>query len=592
MSKGVTITLLLLLATSRLFFQPLYSLISDCDETFNYWEPLNLLVNGFGKQTWEYSPEYAIRSWAFLSPFAFILKPFNWIFPQLDNVWSFYLVRFTLGLVSFIWEYLLHLEIATSLSPTSANIWLLFQVFNPGWFHASVELLPSSVAMLLYLISIKYAINYLSRDNYSSFLKSLGTNFLAGLLGWPFVLIQSLPLCLHYFFNHNIMWTLRTAFDSTVLFITVAIPIISFDSILYGKFAPVSWNILFYNVLNASDESGPNIFGVEPWYYYIQNIILNFPLPMILFSLIGLINWKLWPLWLTLISWVLIFIAQPHKEERFLYPIYPLITLSATVGFHKLTILFNCKNHHNNKNRFLKLIFTFVSSLFIILQSISRIVALILNYTAPLSVYFQLSTTEINPTNIIQNVCTGREWYHYPTSFFLPDNMRLKFIKSGFNGLLPGDFIENTSIVNQIRTIPQNMNNMNLFESDKIIPVEHCNYFIDIMQPIDINQDSMDPFDLQENTDWKTIKCSKFIDVDNSKILGRTFYLPQCITNIFDKFLPENKYWKKIYGTKYFNYCLFEKIEGQSISDSSLIESLTSKINENEAQEININDEL
>jgi alpha-1,2-mannosyltransferase len=36
--------------------------IPDCDEVFNYWEPIHFLVYGKGQQTWEYSPEYALRS--------------------------------------------------------------------------------------------------------------------------------------------------------------------------------------------------------------------------------------------------------------------------------------------------------------------------------------------------------------------------------------------------------------------------------------------------------------------------------------------------------------------------------------------------
>ena len=40
------------------------------------------------------------------------------------------------------------------------------------------------------------------------------------------------------------------------------------------------------------------------------------------------------PHYLTLIPmylWILIFFTQAHKEERFLYPIYPLICLSAAL---------------------------------------------------------------------------------------------------------------------------------------------------------------------------------------------------------------------------------------------------------------------
>ena len=33
---------------------------------FNFWEPLHLLDRGYGFQTWEVSPEYSIRSWAYI----------------------------------------------------------------------------------------------------------------------------------------------------------------------------------------------------------------------------------------------------------------------------------------------------------------------------------------------------------------------------------------------------------------------------------------------------------------------------------------------------------------------------------------------
>ena len=44
-----------------------YAPIQDCDEVFNYWEPTHYLTHGYGLQTWEYSPEFAIRSWAYVT---------------------------------------------------------------------------------------------------------------------------------------------------------------------------------------------------------------------------------------------------------------------------------------------------------------------------------------------------------------------------------------------------------------------------------------------------------------------------------------------------------------------------------------------
>lgn len=31
-----------------------FNIIHDCDEVFNYWEPLHYLLYGYGLQTWEY----------------------------------------------------------------------------------------------------------------------------------------------------------------------------------------------------------------------------------------------------------------------------------------------------------------------------------------------------------------------------------------------------------------------------------------------------------------------------------------------------------------------------------------------------------
>lgn len=52
----------------------------DCDEVYNYFEPLHLLAHRAGFQTWEWSPQFAIRSWAFqfqFLPFVFLARFLN-----------------------------------------------------------------------------------------------------------------------------------------------------------------------------------------------------------------------------------------------------------------------------------------------------------------------------------------------------------------------------------------------------------------------------------------------------------------------------------------------------------------------------------
>ena len=55
----------MLLAFARLASAAL-NIIHDCDETFNYLEPLHYFLHGSGMQTWEYSAQYALRSWLYL----------------------------------------------------------------------------------------------------------------------------------------------------------------------------------------------------------------------------------------------------------------------------------------------------------------------------------------------------------------------------------------------------------------------------------------------------------------------------------------------------------------------------------------------
>ena len=44
----------------------MFNIIHDCDETYNYLEPLHYLVHGSGLQTWEYGAQYALRAYAYL----------------------------------------------------------------------------------------------------------------------------------------------------------------------------------------------------------------------------------------------------------------------------------------------------------------------------------------------------------------------------------------------------------------------------------------------------------------------------------------------------------------------------------------------
>ena len=70
--------------------------------------------------------------------------------------------------------------------------------------------------------------------------------------------------------------------------------------------------------------------------------------------------------------------------------------------------------------------------------SLLRTAGLATGYTAPLRVYAPLARLA-RPGD---SVCLGKEWHRFPSSFFLPDGVRARFVRSEFRGLLPGAFRE------------------------------------------------------------------------------------------------------------------------------------------------------
>lgn len=68
--------------------------------------------------------------------------------------------------------------------------------------------------------------------------------------------------------------------------------------------------------------------------------------------------------------------------------------------------------------------------------SLSRLATLGLGFSGPPRVFLALP-----PSSSPTIVCTGAEWYRYPSAFWLPGPAyRLQFVASGFSGLLPRPF--------------------------------------------------------------------------------------------------------------------------------------------------------
>lgn len=96
------LTVFLVILTARLV-AAIWGNINDCDETFNYWEPIHYLLYGTGYQTWEYSPTYAIRSYTYLWFYALPAKVLNYLFDG-NKILVFYGIRCYLALFCALCE--------------------------------------------------------------------------------------------------------------------------------------------------------------------------------------------------------------------------------------------------------------------------------------------------------------------------------------------------------------------------------------------------------------------------------------------------------------------------------------------------------
>jgi alpha-1,2-mannosyltransferase len=166
-------------------FAAFYSPIQDCDEVFNYWEPAHYLNHGYGLQTWEYSPEYSIRSWFYIIIHAVIGKAVSLFTPR--KTVEFYTIRFMLAFICTVCETRLYLVICQARSRVVGLLFLVIMAFSPGMFHASAAFLPSSFAMYSSMLGLAA---FLDGNHITEGIIWFG---IGAVLGWPFAAVLIVP---------------------------------------------------------------------------------------------------------------------------------------------------------------------------------------------------------------------------------------------------------------------------------------------------------------------------------------------------------------------------------------------------------------
>lgn len=539
--------------------------LMDCDEVYNYWEPLHFLLYQNGFQTWEYANNYALRTYAYLTPLLGVSKIFQIVIPYIPEPWwplltnhlvvttsvqnlhldgqskvaLFVLLRsFLAGLMAFAEVSFckaisiyndVHYQKSYIISPravslVTANLLLT----SAGMAHASGALLPSSTLTFLWLIAA------------AAFLRGKHIRFIIVAIiatlgiGWPFGVLMFVPLGLAVLVRER-KHLLSLGFKILCITISIQATVMYIDYQQYEEWVSPTWNIFIYNTKAGGDE----LYGIEPWTYYVKNLLLNFNYVAIVGIVCALpitLLTKGSNIFLVLLSpmylWLLVVGPRPHKEERFLFTIYPCICLGAAVS----TVITTNLVYKKIKKRiptpstllFIQAIIWTPASVL----SLSRAFALSKYYTTPLYVYSQLQ----NEHNVVDStICTCGEWYRFPSSFYLPTTIdSFGFVQSSFEGQLPQPFTPHGSGPNSINKF----NDKNLPEAHSYTSIDDCDYLIDLWTS-----------DCRENDSiWHPIAQGSFLDAERTATLHRTLYVP---------FLHENAVMSG--GVEYIDYVLYKK---------------------------------
>ncbi|XP_073983523.1 alpha-1,2-mannosyltransferase Alg9 [Rhodnius prolixus] len=501
--------------------------ITDCDETFNYWEPGHYLLFGKGLQTWEYSPKYSLRSYTYLLTQLVPAFIYNALL-QPDKLLLFYFQRCLFAVACAACEVYFYKSVCREFGIHVGRITLIFLLFSAGMFISSTSFLPSSFSMYMTMLSI-------GAWYHRKYELAVFTTAISAFLSWPFAALIGVPIAIDMLFIRKEF----TKFTKWCLISCsiILLPMVRIDSLYYGRLVVAPINIVMYNVFS---KHGSELYGVEPWYFYLLNGFLNFnfiflsalftPFALLAVNKLVSVNARnpaclpyslsILPLYL----WLAVFNFQPHKEERFLFPIYPLICLSGALTLDALQkiyfrIFVRTGQHYLHYTSQIVFPTVFITSLL----GVTRILALYKGYHAPMDTYMELSkmSAEGNlPTLNYFNICVGKEWYRFPSSFFLPnDRWTLQFLKSEFRGQLPKYYAQSdgTSV------IPDHMNNENKEEVTRYGNVTSCHFLVDL----DVGESTeFEPNYSAQVDKWVLVKVIPFLDNLKTSKWVRSFYIP------------------------------------------------------------------
>lgn len=272
---------------------------------------------------WEWEENTRMRPW--FQPFIFykiinvlillgLNDPFIWVF----------ILRFISSILGFV--SILYLFFTFKDHFFKQNKIFNYFLFFTFWFYPFLHSRTSSenLSISLFLISfcILFQILIDKKIKYNFFIFVIAS-FLMGIsmVAKFTTVFHALPFFLWIFlfkFNYKILFNF-----SFCIFIALFLGLY-IDYINWGSFKNTYYQFYHHNLSGVTGAM--KTFGVDPWYYYLIEIIKQLAPMLSLFFLSGLIlfwykNLKNVLTWVTLIAFI-IFSLIGHKEIRYIFPIY------------------------------------------------------------------------------------------------------------------------------------------------------------------------------------------------------------------------------------------------------------------------------
>ncbi|KAG9102402.1 mannosyltransferase [Ceratobasidium sp. 392] len=590
-----------------------WSNIQDCDEVFNFWEPLHYLDQGHGFQTWETSPAYGLRSWAYV-----LLHLLPAKFPTWLASWgkrpTYFGLKMIFAVVTSLCEARFYRTVVENINERVGRYLLFMLLFSAGMWNASTAFLPSTFAMYTTTAACSFSFVPPSSSRTQRTLAATVLFAAGAIVGWPFSLLLSVPFVLEELSVYGgdivpqsslstwIQARWSRLFGSGAVAALLFVPVFLIDSYAYGQLTLTPWSLVKYNIFSGSSGRGPTLYGSEPWYFYLLNLALNFNilLPLALVSLPGLLIThrfdhkrlgaargpagetsspytllavRLAPFYL----WIAVLTAQAHKEERFMYPAYPLLCFNAATTLYLMRgwmetayIKVTQSPYQASQTRLFRLS-TLATVVLTTLLSVSRIIALYKYYHAPLDIVHHFQYTELtqvlNATHLLPvpdkttykskydeeidvdlslirqfglKICWGAEWYRFPGSYLVPAGVEPLLVESGFDGMLPRPFLPVVSVAGDptgfttprngpfgetsrvlgrtTRIVPTGFNDLNRAEEGQAADPAQCDYLVHLR----LAKDSA----ALPAGDWEDAVCFPFLDASYSSTLTRALWVP------------------------------------------------------------------